>query len=348
MDAVAPRGQRQTRDASTCAEMLLLRDGVWDFGVLGDQVRLRVEGPPVSVSLGRMVFTPALDVHAQYDIVLRTTGRAPGRLSRVPRPRYRPEREGDRILLPGGSVWLSRKSPQAEVHHPRTDSSQGRFVTTMLMEFALAHAAAWNGHYVVHAAAVEMGARRWLVSAPSRHGKSTLAAAVLACGGRLVSDDSVVIGRDTEGRIVAGALRKDLSLRRGSLELLPDALRRKLCLCPSALESRWVLAREHCDRFLLVSAPEGGLVWRRDRRRRRFVLERLNQAETMAHWIGAGSPLFVSRPSPVRGPLLELLAEFAGRSVGLRVTMGRGLLERPCEVLCDLDRAFAKLSCMGV
>ena len=130
--------------------------------------------------------------------------------------------------MPGGRVRLAPGRTKAVVEWLRADASADGFVATTLLETALIHGLAMGGYVVNHAAALAIGGAELLVVGPSRSGTSTLSAAVLDAGGAVVSDDSVILGLDADGAPSAGALRRDLWLREGSVELLPEALRARL------------------------------------------------------------------------------------------------------------------------
>ena len=115
--------------------------------------------------------------------------------------------------MPGGRVRLAPGRAEAVIEWAGTGAAVDGFVATTLLETALIHALAMGGYVVNHAAALEVDGGALLVAGPSRAGKSTLSAAVLAAGGAVVSDDSVILGFDDEGAPAAGALRRDLWLR---------------------------------------------------------------------------------------------------------------------------------------
>ena len=80
-------------------------------------------------------------------------------------------------------------------------------------------------YLVVHAAVVERGGRALLLPAPPGSGKSTLCAALVARGWRLLSDELALIDRDT-GRLVP--LPRAISLKNESIPIIarfwPDAV----------------------------------------------------------------------------------------------------------------------------
>ncbi len=82
--------------------------------------------------------------------------------------------------MPGGRVRLAPGRAQAVVDWVDAGAPVDGFVATALLETALIHALAMGGCVVNHAAALQVGGVELLVVGPSRAGKSTLSAAVLA------------------------------------------------------------------------------------------------------------------------------------------------------------------------
>jgi len=241
-------------------------------------------------------------------------------------------REGeDFVMMPGGRVRLAAGRAEAVVEWGNTGAVVDRFVTTTLLETALIHALAMGGCVVNHAAAFEVDGTALLVIGPSRAGKSTVCAAALAAGGTVVSDDSVILGLDDEGSPSAGALRRDLWLRDGSVELLPEALRTRLWEGSSFGERRWGLERSAFpELFRTAVQPQAIVLLRRDLRVRGFKLRRVSSAEGLAGLILASSPLFLSGRYPVeRERCMPGLLALVNNLPCFEVRMGRALVEDP-------------------
>jgi excisionase family DNA binding protein len=75
-------------------------------------------------------------------------------------------------------------------------------IPRLLLCQALSFALAAHGRETMHASAVDVGGRAIVVSGDSGRGKSTLATALCANGGRLLADDLVSIRFDGDGRLV--------------------------------------------------------------------------------------------------------------------------------------------------
>jgi len=237
----------------------------------------------------------------------------------------------DLVVMPGGRVRLAPGRAKAVVEWVGTGAAVDGFVATALLEAALIHALAMGGCVVNHAAALVVGGAEILVVGPSCAGKSTLSAAVLAAGGTVVSDDSVILGMDGDGAPCAGALRRNLWLRDGGVELLPEALRARLWEAGSFGERRWGLERAVVpELFRTTVRPRAIVLLRRDLRVRGFALRRVDSAEGLAGLILASSPLFLSgRYQVERGRCMPGLLALVNGAPCFAVRMGRALVEDP-------------------
>ena len=267
-----------------------------------------------------------------------------------PPPRRRPWRRHvrrggeDLVMMPGGRIHLAPGRPEAVVEWSAAGTPVDDFVTTVLLEAALIHALALGGYVVNHGAALEVGGAELLVVGPSHAGKSTLSAAVLAAGGTVVSDDSVILGLDDDGTPSAGALRRDLWVREGSVELLPEALRARLCEASSFGERRWGLEREiFADRFRIRIQPDAVVFLRRDRRVRGFRLRKVSSAEGLAGLIMTSSPLFLSGRYPVeRERCMPGLLALVNGVPCFEVRMGKDLVDDPVTTVQRLVDAIRR------
>jgi len=256
------------------------------------------------------------------------------------RPRHRHlRRDGeDLVVMPGGLVSLAPGRAEAVVEWADAGALVDDFVATTLLEMALIHALALGGYVVNHAAALEVDGVAILAVGPSRAGKSTLSAAVLAAGGAVVSDDSVILGLDDEGESSVGALRRNLWLREGSVELLPEVLRARLWENSSFWERRWGLDRaEFPEYFRTRVRPQAIVLLRRDRRVNGYQLRRISSADGLAGLIQASSPLFLSGRYPVeRGRCMPGFESLVNNAPCFEVRMGRALVEDPAATVRSL------------
>ena len=237
----------------------------------------------------------------------------------------------DLVVMPGGRVRLAPGRAEAVVEWADGGASVDGFVALTLLEVAMSHALALNGYVVNHAAAIEIGGNSLLAVGRTHAGKSTLSAAALAAGGTVVSDDSVILGLDDEGSPSVGALRRDLWLRDGSEELLPEAQRARLWETSSFGERRWGLERAASPGlFRTRMRPQAIVLLGRDLRLRGFRLRRVSSAEGLAGLILASSALFLSGRYPIeRKRCMPVLTELVDSVPCFEVRMGRALVEEP-------------------
>jgi len=240
--------------------------------------------------------------------------------------------------MPGGRLRLAPERAKAVVEWAGNGVAADGFVAATMLEAALIHALAMGGFVVNHAAAVEVGGAALLVVGPSRAGKSTLCAATLAAGGAVVSDDSLILGFDEDGVPAAGALRRDLWLRDGSVVLLPERLRARLWETESFGERRWGLGRAEFPKLFKTRVqPKAIVILRRDLRLRDFVLRRISSADGLAGLILASSPLFLSARYPVeRKMCMPALLALVNGAPCFEVRMGRELVEDPVGTVIRL------------
>jgi hypothetical protein len=262
---------------------------------------------------------------------------AAGTAPRRRRPRRRHvHRDGEDVVqMPGGRLRLAPGRSMAVVEWEDAGSVVDGFVAITLLEIAMSHALAMRGYVVNHAAAIEIDGTALLAVGPTHAGKSTLSAAALAAGGAVVSDDSVILGLDGEGAPSAGALRRDLWLRDGSVDLLPEALRDRLWETASFGERRWGLERAAFPEiFRTRILPRAIVLLRRDLRVRGFALRRVSSADGLAGLILASSALFLSGRYPVeRERCMPGLLALANSAPCFEVRMGRALIEEPAATV---------------
>jgi hypothetical protein len=241
----------------------------------------------------------------------------------------------DVVVMPGGRVHLAPGQPKAVVEFRSDEAGIDGFVLMTLLEAALTHALAMSGYVVNHAAAFEIDGTAVLAVGPTHAGKSTLSAAALTAGGAVVSDDSVILGLDGEGAPSAGALRRDLWLRDGSVELLPEALRGRLWEAASFGERRWGLERAAFPELFRTGVRTQAIVLlRRDLRVRGFALRRVSSADGLAGIILASSALFLSGRYPVeRERCMPALLALVDSAPCFEVRMGRSLVEEPAATV---------------
>jgi hypothetical protein len=276
------------------------------------------------------------------DFVLRwhTEARAtsgPGSRAATPAPvRFRPGERGGSFVGSGGRVvWAGGNEATVEL---ASDCARRPDLLEPLVEAALTLALAHLGACFIHAAAMEIGARRLLVMGETGSGKSTLAAAVVACGGRVVSDDSLLL-TTRRGRPLVRTARSDLWIRPGTPGLLSE-LRRQGRSFERFTDGRRRLRRRHAaEVFSTCLVPDGLVLLRRDLRLRRLHIQPRTQAEALGALARGTSAVYLSprAPSP---RLLEMMIDTVQTLPAVELRLGRWLAKAPCECLEAIEAAL--------
>ena len=167
------------------------------------------------------------------------------------------------------------------------------------------------GYMALHAAAIEIAGLRLLVVGDSCTGKSTLALAAMACGGKVVSDDWVLLQQDGK-HVTASALRSSMQLRtsrpveallteldEGNRRTRPSTATGRLWLDLS--QTRTSLHSLQIDQVLFLSAPTG----ERDRLSR---FRRISPLQARAALVASGGAILFSSRFDQESRKLQRLA----------------------------------------
>lgn len=200
------------------------------------------------------------------------------------------------------------------------------------------------GLLLVHGAAFEFEGKGVLALGGKGTGKSVLTVAAMAAGAFIVSDDWLMIGVDSTGRLRAERLREFLMLRHGQVcdqltsrmaDLKPaplasrpktvfhfrnqaDSLRRK-CVPACNIEQIWLLKRPPSGRF------------------KPSTREPASTAQALTALIRATMPILFSRRLATEASRLRQTANAAfARKLIVAVSTGPDLVEQPAEILSDL------------
>lgn len=204
----------------------------------------------------------------------------------------------------------------------------------------------------VHAAVLEMHGRGVLVLAGKGSGKSVLSLAALVTGGRVVSDDWVLLGMQSAERVWATRLRDTLLLRESwaverLIRHLPDCRFR-----PWPGRPKYALDLADGNR-LDQRFPAGcgiDAIWLLNRARgsrtRRSVVERVHPARALAALIQSSSPLLFGPAMPVERQSLMLMASrLINNATCHAVATGTDLVDDPELVMARLaETALAATS----
>lgn len=252
---------------------------------------------------------------------------------------------GDALVNHAGVVWILPGGRSARI---ATDPDfDDPFEFNDLIGAAPAHAMALAGRVPLHGMAAEIDGVGVLALGQSMAGKSTLALALFHAGGRVVSDDLLMVGPGPD-RAEVRALRRDLHVREGSFGLIPAELRERFST-DGAGPGRLVLRQNNApERFASAITPH--LLWFLDGVGGVSPVEtqEISNAAALAVMIAATSPLFVSgRYREERSRIMPALTALVAPARCSSVRLGPGLLQSPGivvrELLARTARASARL-----
>ena len=240
----------------------------------------------------------------------------------------------DALVGRSGVVWISPGRRIARVAiSPDCDD---RLAFGELIGAALTHAMALVGCLPLHGMAAEINGIGVLALGDSMAGKSTLALAILHAGGRIVSDDFLLV-RSVAGRIVVSALRRDLYIREGSFRLIPADLRELFSSVGAGL-GRIRLVQDLAPHSF-VDGVSPNVVWFLDggERSSKLHVAKLSQAETLSSLLRGGSPLLTSkRYRSERLSVLPRLIQVVQPAHCFEVRLGSDLLHSPRGMIKEL------------
>jgi hypothetical protein len=201
-----------------------------------------------------------------------------------------------------------------------------------LFHVALSREQAIRGRPTLHAAGLSTQRGNVVVLGASRSGKSTLCALGLAQGGGIVSDDLLLVDRNSRQEIEVVAMREELHFRSPTDELLPAELRERMQSSGSCTrrEKHWVLQRQGQSCFMDRAQVDAIWFTRIDRRRRNTVVTPVPVRSSLAYLITGASPLFLSGRFPLeRAASLPVLMHMAKTLPAFALTLGRDMFQSP-------------------
>jgi len=213
----------------------------------------------------------------------------------------------------------------------------------LLVDIGVGHLLARQGLPVLHSCSFEMDGQAALGLGESFSGKSSVAAAVMRAGGRVVSDDVALVIRGSNGCCSLLPVRSYGWFRGRTREIVPAELQEKMYENEEDGQPRWTLSREDAgDHFVGRSTPNVIWIQSIDRRLKEGRVEPVDQGKVFAALIRASSPLYLSRHCPeVRDKLIPVFRALCEQCRGYRVRLAPRLLEDPVgemERLIDLSR----------
>lgn len=322
-------------------------------------LQLRLEGFPGEIAhsiarqwlcgIGAAADTDAYRVRLREEPQLRFQAPSSETPARRIRLRARTVASSTELRMPGARVRFTADQPEAEIGvHPHLLHSPGRM--ELALGGPLGHALALAGSSFLHGAAVILHDLPLLLLGEGGSGKSTAAAAALAAGGKVVSDDSLIL-HPTESRgLAVRTLRRDLILREGSRDVLPDLLRRHVQRVGPPTDSRWVLGRKDtASAFRTTLEPAVLCVLRRDRRCKTFRLTALNQAMALTSLLEANASPHLLHPGfeGEQQALLSLWSRLTSTIPAFELRLGPAVLESPAEVFRGVVARLQELTTEG-
>lgn len=259
-------------------------------------------------------------------------------------------------LMPGDAVWCVRDGQVGQhchdgaVRYSENDSATEVQLAPNVppslsgaLGVGLVRSLSIAGNLVLHAAALHYRGLTLLALGPSGAGKSTLCAAALRAGGRVVSDDLVLLTQPDEPADVGGQIwlhpyRADMLLREGSHRLLPNALADTL-----KPEQRLSGPKLRLDRgvapeaFAARAALSCIAILGQGPRRASSQVRPLDQAGALVGILSA----LLYRLSPIaRGPLMDAARRLASGYPAVQLDVGARLLSAPVDELEQIHTAL--------
>ena len=241
--------------------------------------------------------------------------------------------------LPDGRAILASGLPgriEFGTEHRRQD-----LLLPQSLNLLLAQQWARSGIMMMHAACFEFGGVTTLVVGRKAAGKSILSMAALAAGGRVISDDWLLVALDPGGSAVAERLREFLMLREG---WAGTQLRELLVDLPTQSASprpKHTIALDRVPPDIQTRFPAAATVdqiWRLQRpragRSRDTRSEALQQHHALAAIIESTMPLLYGAAFPAeRRQLMHTAARLADGTRLRTVETGTDLIEAPRATL---------------
>ena len=255
----------------------------------------------------------------------------------------------DAIDLPDGLVLIGTGLPALLEVREGHECTDDRFARSL--NLALSQQWARAGLMMVHGAGMVLADSGALILGPKASGKSTLTAAVLAEGGRAVSDDWMLAGFDSEGQARMERTRGFLMLRsswaterllssHAGLAFRTQGKRPKHMLAADPEDSRFPISNR-VDHIVLLQRPSS--------RPQQSQRNPAPPQQALAALIAAGMPLLFSDRFPEERHNLTVLANsmLSGLPIdslvcGLDIPTGRvdlAALLRPASTRRRLDSA---------
>jgi len=198
---------------------------------------------------------------------------------------------------------------------------------------AVCYALGEQGVLFIHAAGVARDDLCVLALGDSGAGKSSLTAAGLSAGCRVISDDALMVAGGAEAEPFAvHANRTDIFLNPDAVPLLPESIRR--CVGNAApLTGKCVLSRRAAPaHFLTRGTPTHLLLLDPSHRTADTEIRRASQAEALAALVAACTTLVLSKLAP-DAPAMQTALRLVATVPAFHVRVSRDLMIHPAQTL---------------
>lgn len=184
---------------------------VYRYAIHGLTIASELELPELASLAG--------DLNATADATVRLA-QLPGALRAIKSeiPDFLPTEDGQLLVVPGAGCLLVR--PDCEVIVDIADKADMALLRLFLFGSMMGLICHQRGLLPLHASAVAIGDKAIAFCGPPGMGKSTLAAFCVDQGARLVADDVLVVGVDSDNRVMANPGMPKIKLWRDAIERL--------------------------------------------------------------------------------------------------------------------------------
>lgn len=216
-----------------------------------------------------------------------------------------------------------------------------------LIQLALTRSFAAAGMAVLHAAAFQYRDKGYLLLGSSGAGKSTWSSAVAAVGGKILSDDLLLVqGGPGSEEIRMFPMRADLLLREGGVPFWEEAVE----VPDAAGGTRWqVRRRDHPLSFVDSLSPDFLITMEPFVGEAESRVSPVSAADGVAGLIRSMSSVYLAEPFQVeRSLLIQQVQCLTATRPSLRLFPGRDVLDDPVRVMDRLEKVCVELDNLRV
>ncbi len=192
-----------------------------------------------------------------------------------------------------------------------------------------------KGVAILHGAAFQCNNSNVIVLGQSGAGKSTMAAAALAAGAQVVSDDSLLAAQSSADAITLASNRHWMSFETPTLPLLPKYISSQLDCHGTTGYEYWTLPFDRAPQAI-ISEISPRIAWfvSVDRRLKTSRIESISQDQALSRLVQATPSVFLSpRLMAERAGVWSVLVGLVNSCSMFRVRLGGDILLKPRETL---------------